>query len=175
MAERIPPSTALRVAFKAYLSSDGFSPATGKTIPVVISKNGAAFGNPSAGATTATEIALGWYYVDLSTTDTGTAGPLIVRGTESTMDPAEVLYHVVDDKTGLRLSAAGVDDLWDDVVDGTTTARQSLRLTNAVLGGKLAGGGTGTEVIRDLADTKDRVTATVDASGNRTAVVRDLS
>src|SRR5688572_24779909 len=94
MPERIPSSTAVRVPFKAFLSSDHFTAATGKTIAVTISKNGAAFGNPSAGATNATETGNGWYYVDLSTTDTGTAGPLIVRGAEGTIDSAERDYTV---------------------------------------------------------------------------------
>jgi hypothetical protein len=65
------------------------SAATGKTIAIVLSKNGGAFANPSVGATNATEIAAGWYYVDLSTTDTNTLGPLIVRGTAAGMDDAE--------------------------------------------------------------------------------------
>jgi hypothetical protein len=96
MPERIPQSVTKRVALKAYLSSDHLSDATSKTIAVTISKNGAAFGNPSAGATNATEIASGWYYVDLSTTDTGTTGPLIVRGTSSGVDNVESLFVVVD-------------------------------------------------------------------------------
>lgn len=95
MAERIPQSVAIRVAFKAYLSSDHVTEATGKTIAITISKNGAAFGNPAAGATNATEIASGWYYVDLGTGDTGTLGPLAVRGTVATIDDVGVLYDVV--------------------------------------------------------------------------------
>ncbi len=94
MPERIPQSVTIRVPLKAYLASDHVSPATGKTIAVVISKNGAAFGNPSGGATNATSIGNGWYYVDLSTTDTGTLGPLIVRGTEGTIDDTEAVYNV---------------------------------------------------------------------------------
>lgn len=94
--ECIPQSVTKRVALKAYLSSDHVSAATGKTIAVVLSKNGAAFANPSGGATNATEIANGWYYVDLSTTDTGTAGPLIVRGTVSAVDDVETGFTVVD-------------------------------------------------------------------------------
>jgi hypothetical protein len=96
MPEQIYQNLARRVLLKAYLSSDHLSPGTGKTIPVQISKNAAAFGNPSAGATNATEIANGWYYVDLSTTDTNTQGPLIVRGTEGTVDPIEQMFHVVE-------------------------------------------------------------------------------
>jgi hypothetical protein len=84
---RIPISTTWRCVFQAWLTNN-VSPATGKTVAVTISKNGAAFGNPSAGATNATEIANGFYYVDLSTTDTGTAGPLLVRGTASGCEDA---------------------------------------------------------------------------------------
>jgi len=86
---------------RAYLSADHISPATGKTIAVQISKNGAAFGNPSAGATNATEIGSGWYYVDLSTTDTGTLGPLVVIGTAATVDQVDVPpFDVVKATTG---------------------------------------------------------------------------
>ncbi len=94
MAERIPASTTIRVAFAAFLASDHVSPATGKTIAITISKNGGAFGNPSGGATNATAIASGCYYADLSTTDTGTAGPLIVLGTEGTIDNVYAFYYV---------------------------------------------------------------------------------
>lgn len=92
--ERIAQSTAKRVLLKAFLASDHISPATGKTIAVVISKNGAAFGNPNAGATNATAIGNGWYYVDLDATDTGTLGPLVVRGTEGTIDDTEIAFSV---------------------------------------------------------------------------------
>lgn len=95
MPERIPQSTTLRVPLKAYLSSDGKTPATGKTIAITISKNGGAYGNPSGGATNATAIASGSYYVDLSTTDTGTLGPLFVLGTEGTIDQIDAIYNVV--------------------------------------------------------------------------------
>ena len=71
--------------------------------------------------------------------------------------------------------AAEVDAVWDEQVDGTTTARQSMRLQNATLAGKASGLGTTTAVYRDLADTKDRISATVDADGNRTAVTRDVT
>ncbi len=96
LAERIPQSTGIRVQFYLTLTSDHVSPATGKTVAITISKNGAAFGNPSAGATNATEIGNGWYYVDLSTTDTGTLGPLAVRGTASSSDDAGCNFRVVD-------------------------------------------------------------------------------
>lgn len=73
------------------------------------------------------------------------------------------------------INSGPVDTIWDEVVDGATTARQSVRLANAMLGGKASGLATTTAVYRDLADTKDRVSASVDASGNRSALTRDLT
>ena len=80
-----------------------------------------------------------------------------------------------NDKTGYRLSATGVDDIHDEVVEGSTTLRQSIRLNNAAQGGKASGMATTSVAVRDLADSKDRIAATVDSSGNRTAVTLDLT
>lgn len=77
--------------------------------------------------------------------------------------------------SAMALTAAAVDDVHDEAVDGIRTFRQSMRLANSANGGKLAGAATATVTIRDLADTKDRVTATVDADGNRSAVTLDLT
>lgn len=100
MAERIPQSVAIRVPLQAYLSSDHVTPATGKVIAVTISKNGAAYANPSGGATNAVEIGSGSYYVDLSTTDTGTLGPMFVKGAEGTIDTIITIYNVVSATNG---------------------------------------------------------------------------
>lgn len=67
------------------------------------------------------------------------------------------------------------DAIWDEVMEGTRTARQFMRGWASALLGKLSGGGTATEVFRDIDDTKDRITATVDASGNRSAITLDLT
>jgi hypothetical protein len=77
--------------------------------------------------------------------------------------------------SGVGLSAAAVDAILDDVVEGTLTMRQMLRIMLAALAGKSAGGGTGTITFRDVADTKNRISTTVDANRNRTAVTRDGS
>lgn len=95
MAYLVPQSISKRVTMKAYLS-DGATEATSKTIAITISKNGGAFGNPAAGATNATEIANGWYYVDLASGDFDTQGPLIVRGTATGVDNTERLFYVVN-------------------------------------------------------------------------------
>jgi hypothetical protein len=73
------------------------------------------------------------------------------------------------------LAADAVDEILDEVVEGTTTFRQMLRGFAAVLMGKASGLATTTAVYRDIGDTKDRISATVDADGNRTAVTKDLT
>lgn len=70
--------------------------------------------------------------------------------------------------------AAALLDLAAGVETGTTP-RQALRLMLAALVGKLSGAATTTVKIRDTGDSKDRVTATVDSDGNRSAVVLDVS
>lgn len=77
--------------------------------------------------------------------------------------------------TASALAADAVDEIWDEVMEGAVTARQSIRLANSANGAKLNGAATTAINIRDLADSKNRVAATVDASGNRTAVTLDLT
>jgi hypothetical protein len=48
-----------------------------------------------------------------------------------------------------------------------------MRIILAATAGKSDGGGTSTINFRDAADIKNRITATVDANGNRTAVTLD--
>jgi hypothetical protein len=100
MAERIPQSTTYLVVFRAFLASDGKTPATGKTIAITISKNGGAFGNPNAGATNATEISSGFYKFTLGTADTGTLGPLAWRGAQTDINDAGDLLTVVNANNG---------------------------------------------------------------------------
>jgi len=89
-------------------------------------------------------------------------------------DPAVDTVALVTDittKTGFSLSTAGIDSILDEQIgDGTITMREALRGFIAVLAGKSSGGATATLIFRDDADSKDVITATVDANGNRTAV-----
>ena len=55
----------------------------------------------------------------------------------------------------------------------TKTVREALRYMAATVGGKVSGAGTGTNVFKGLDGSTDRVTATVDVDGNRTAVSYD--
>lgn len=60
-------------------------------------------------------------------------------------------------------------------VETGLTPRQWFRLAASVLFGKASGLDTTTAVYRDFGDTKNRISATVDTSGNRTAVTRDAT
>jgi hypothetical protein len=52
----------------------------------------------------------------------------------------------------------------------------ALKLITAAVAGKVSGGGTGTITIRNaVADTKDRIVATVETDGDRTAITYDLT
>jgi hypothetical protein len=66
-----------------------------------------------------------------------------------------------------------VDSIHDEVVEGTLTFRQIIRILLAFAAGKSSGGGTATIKFQDVADTIPRITATTDASGNRTAITLD--
>jgi hypothetical protein len=92
MYSQLKQSTARSVMVKLYLTSDHVTAATGKTLTVTLSKDGAAFG---AVGGSVSEISSGWYKIALNTTDTGTLGTLVVRCTATSCDDAEVVFDVV--------------------------------------------------------------------------------
>ena len=73
------------------------------------------------------------------------------------------------------LTAAAIDAIHDEVIEGTLTSRQIARIILAVLAGISTGGGTTSVAFRNVADDTDRVAATVTGVGNRTAVTLDGS
>lgn len=100
---------------------------------------------------------------------------------------------VVSDKTGYALSAAydaaktaaqvadvptanaNADALLDraNAIETGWTIRKAVRIMAAALGGKASGLDANAPVYRDLTDAKNRITATTDANGNRSAVTLD--
>lgn len=64
--------------------------------------------------------------------------------------------------TALLDQANGIETSW--------TLRQAMRIMLSALAAILSGAATTTVTIRDVGDTKDRIVATVDSDGNRTAV-----
>jgi hypothetical protein len=94
-----PQSTAYTAMVKLFLAGTN-TPATGKTAAVTISKAGGAFGNPSGGATNATELSGGWYYYTATTTDTNTLGDLVISFTATGCDVADRILPIVSASTG---------------------------------------------------------------------------
>ena len=91
-------------------------------------------------------------------------------------------YFVTSEYTGVAVldvndvqGSYSLCPILDEIIEGTLTTREVLRIALAALAGKSTGGGTVNPAFRDVADTRDRIDATVDALGNRTAIVLDAS
>lgn len=72
-------------------------------------------------------------------------------------------------------SATIATAVWAVVIDGTNSALQLMRGLAAAMLGKASGLATTTAKYRNAPDSKDVITATVDADGNRSAVTLDLT
>jgi hypothetical protein len=72
-------------------------------------------------------------------------------------------------------STAVAEATMNAIVESTVSLRQSLRGINGVLLGKASGSSGSTTIFRDLADSKNRVTAVTDTDGNRTTVTVNWS
>lgn len=138
----------------------GYDPSTHKVAGVVLTDTVTTYtGNtPQTGDTYALANGANGFVATKADTaaildDTGTSGVVVAAAS----------------KTGYRLSSTGVADIWAQVIEGTWTAIMFMRLVAASLFGKLSGAATTTVTIRDVDDTKDRIVATVDANGNRSA------
>lgn len=96
---------------------------------------------------------------------------------EFTILPAVVYDSIVNgtDNLVVDLTTAGVDSVLDEVIENTLTLREALKVFFAVLGGKSSGGGTTSLIFRNHADNLNRVSATVDENGNRTAVTLNVT
>ena len=62
-----------------------------------------------------------------------------------------------------------------DVIEGTLDHQEVMRILLSAMAGKVAGAAGTNITFRDLADTKNRIDATVDQDGNRTSVTVDAS
>jgi len=71
------------------------------------------------------------------------------------------------------LNDISVADIIAGIADGSLDLQEMLRVIVAATAGKSSGFGTANVAFRDYADTKDRITATVDSTGNRTAITLD--
>jgi hypothetical protein len=87
-----------------------------------------------------------------------------------------------DTVTASAVASDAVNEIADGLLDRANgvetgvTPRGALRLAASALAGKVSGAGSTNETFRNaVADSKNRIVNTVDASGNRTAVTTDLT
>lgn len=65
--------------------------------------------------------------------------------------------------------------VWASIIESGLTAEDAMKLIAAATAGQVSGAATSTVTIRNaVADSKDRIVATVDGDGNRTAITYDL-
>lgn len=123
----------------------------------------------------ATSSALATAQTDLDTI-TGSDGVTLAttQGNYAPSKAGDAMDLVTGAVDANAVAADAVDEIWDEVMAGTTTARELLRGFAAALLGKASGLDTTTAVYRDIADTMNVISATVDANGNRSAVTLDL-
>lgn len=148
------------VVFFMASTADSSVGVTGITPSVSVSVNGGSF---VSATNVPTEIGSGWYKILLDATETASLGPLVLEATGTGATPWREVHQVHD------LLA------WSDLVEGSESLQSWLRLMGAVLFGPSAGSGSNNVRFRDVSGATDRVTATLDLSGNRTAVVLDGS
>lgn len=125
-------------------------------------------GHAGAGATGTTVAAI------KAKTDLIPASPAAVGSAMTLSDDAITAATLATDavaaiQSGISTSVLG------ETVEGTLTLLQVLRVLLAEAAGITTGSRTATLCFRDQADTKNRITGTMDTTGNRTSVTLDAS
>lgn len=159
---------------------------------------GKAVGDAAGGVTPNTIAATVWNYLTSAISTTGSIGKLLKDQLDVTvgsrLSEADYTGAANGDIAAIKAKtdnlpgspaatsdipsvSAIADGLLDraDAIETSWTPRQALRIIFAALAGKVSGAATANVLIRDASDTKNRINATVDANGNRTAVTYDKS
>lgn len=135
---------------------------------------GAAFPGASADVGGAGAVAAPWI-VDLAASVTA-LGDVSYAGLGVTPAPTVgALVAHVDGSGGVLTETTAEQYVWDLPLEAGITHKEALRVMFAAMAGKLSGAPAGPIAIRDKADTKDRIVATVDGSGNRLTITLDPS
>jgi hypothetical protein len=126
-----------------------------------------------AGDTTTPDWTTRWF--ELADTDiSNLATTAHVQEVEDKVDIVDgIADAILDDTgtTGVLLSTSALGSIFDDeVIVGTYTFSDLLKIMAAALAGKATGGGTTSVTFRGVDDASDVIVATVDANGNRSAV-----
>jgi len=115
-------------------------------------------------------------YITATIATIATAGFVASAQADTTLlsDGVAVASIATDAITAAALKAdAGAeiaDAILDEVVVGSYTMRQLLKVMAAALAGKATGGGTTSVTFRGVDDASNVIVATVDTNGNRSAV-----
>lgn len=167
---------------------------TGLTIAntdIKLRANGTTLSNKNSGG--GTHQVNGMYSVTWDATDTANVGELFYS--VKVTDAMQVFgsYTVVEEAVydamfassaamASTLTSTERDAVADALLDRSNgvetglTPRNAMRLIAAACAGKLSGAATTTVVVRNaIADSKNRISATVDADGNRSAITTDLT
>ena len=168
---------------EAFFDGTGYA-GTGNTIPTVttvtnqVTANVTALSGDSVAADNAEAFFDGTGYAGTGNVIPTVTTVTTVNGLAAGAITAAAVATGAIDADALAADAANeIADAYLDrasAVDGLTP-RETMRLGLSSDTGKLSGAATTTVVIRDRADTKDRITATVDSDGNRTAVTVDAT
>lgn len=116
--------------------------------------------------------------IDAILADTGTDGVVVASLNAGSITAAAVATGAIDADA---LAADAANEIADALLDRAAgvetgmTMRQALRVITAALAGKLSGAATTTITIRDVNDTANRIVATVDSDGNRSAITLNLT
>lgn len=160
-----------RIALTIVNDSDGF-PLAGQTLTaaeIKISKNGAAEASSTGSFA---EVTNQGYYYEATAAELNTRGFLRLRCAKAGL---RFDGFFVDVQVGVEAqNAEGLFGLADGPEPGLTFKQWSQGVWSAT-GGKSSGAGTGTENFRNKADNLNRIVATVDGSGNRTAMTYNFT
>ena len=104
-----------------------------------------------------------------ATVDVGSIGANVITASSIQADALTAAKFATDSITSDALDATAINEIWAKVVEtaGSYTAQQVLSIALSVLAGETNTNGT---VFRTPNDTATRVSSTLDASNNRTAM-----
>ena len=111
------------------------------------------------------------YTVEFETT----GSPYTVRCVGANHNLADVFVPGTSEVSLVIGNSAGLVTGLSSSLEGDMSVIEGMRLMLAALAGKLSGAPSGPIIIRDVNDTKARITASVDANGNRTSVTVDVT
>lgn len=163
-------NVAYRVTFPI-LDADGDLVASAAGLSALVSKDAGTF---AASTNTVTQIATtsGVYFLDLTATEMNADTTAVIINTSTTGAKSTAIVMYPEELGDYRVDPATI---WTTVIENARTALDVMKVMFAALSGKASGLAGTTAIYRNNADTVDRITATVDASGNRSAVTLNLT